>query len=56
MIIRWHGHACFEIRNDHVIVTDPHEFIHDVRSYNSGGPRTEAGNFTLEFVGIKISG
>lgn len=25
MIIRWHGHACFEIRNDHVIVTDPHD-------------------------------
>jgi L-ascorbate metabolism protein UlaG (beta-lactamase superfamily) len=25
MIIRWHGHACFEINNDHVIVTDPHD-------------------------------
>jgi L-ascorbate metabolism protein UlaG (beta-lactamase superfamily) len=25
MIIRWHGHACFEISNDHVIVTDPHD-------------------------------
>jgi L-ascorbate metabolism protein UlaG (beta-lactamase superfamily) len=25
MIIRWHGHACFEISNDHVLVTDPHD-------------------------------
>lgn len=25
MIIRWHGHACFEVSNDHVIVTDPHD-------------------------------
>ncbi len=25
MIIRWHGHACFEISNDHTIVTDPHD-------------------------------
>jgi L-ascorbate metabolism protein UlaG (beta-lactamase superfamily) len=25
MIIRWHGHACFEISNGHTIVTDPHD-------------------------------
>jgi L-ascorbate metabolism protein UlaG (beta-lactamase superfamily) len=25
MIIRWHGHACFEISNGHIIVTDPHD-------------------------------
>jgi L-ascorbate metabolism protein UlaG (beta-lactamase superfamily) len=25
MIIRWHGHACFEVSNNHVIVTDPHD-------------------------------
>ena len=25
MIIRWHGHACFEIGNDITIVTDPHD-------------------------------
>ena len=25
MIIRWHGHACFEISNEHTIVTDPHD-------------------------------
>ncbi len=25
MKIRWHGHACFEINNDHTIVTDPHD-------------------------------
>ncbi|MEA2054417.1 MAG: MBL fold metallo-hydrolase [Candidatus Thermoplasmatota archaeon] len=23
--IRWHGHACFEISNDLIIVTDPHD-------------------------------
>lgn len=25
MRIRWHGHACFEIENQKVIVTDPHD-------------------------------
>jgi len=25
MRIRWHGHACFEIENEQVIVTDPHD-------------------------------
>jgi L-ascorbate metabolism protein UlaG (beta-lactamase superfamily) len=25
MIIRWHGHACFEISNGNTIVTDPHD-------------------------------
>jgi len=25
MRIRWHGHSCFEIENDLVIVTDPHD-------------------------------
>jgi len=25
MIIRWHGHACFEISNGRTIVTDPHD-------------------------------
>jgi len=23
--IRWHGHSCFEISNDHTLVTDPHD-------------------------------
>ncbi len=25
MRIRWHGHACFEIENEKVVVTDPHD-------------------------------
>lgn len=25
MIVRWHGHACFEISNSCTIVTDPHD-------------------------------
>ncbi|MFO8109336.1 MAG: MBL fold metallo-hydrolase [Thermoplasmata archaeon] len=25
MRIRWHGHSCFEVENDHVIITDPHD-------------------------------
>lgn len=25
MKIRWHGHACFEIKNDITIITDPHD-------------------------------
>ncbi|RLF48488.1 MAG: Zn-dependent hydrolase [Thermoplasmata archaeon] len=25
MIIRWHGHACFEVRNKIVLVFDPHD-------------------------------
>jgi len=25
MRIRWHGHSCFEIENNHIIVTDPHD-------------------------------
>ncbi|MFO7792516.1 MAG: MBL fold metallo-hydrolase [Candidatus Saliniplasma sp.] len=25
MRIRWHGHSCFEIENDSVVVTDPHD-------------------------------
>jgi len=23
--IRWHGHSCFEISNEHTLVTDPHD-------------------------------
>ena len=23
--IRWHGHSCFEIKNEKTIVTDPHD-------------------------------
>lgn len=25
MRIRWHGHSCFEIENEQVIITDPHD-------------------------------
>ncbi len=25
MRIRWHGHACFEIENEKILVTDPHD-------------------------------
>ena len=39
-----------------IITSDPNTFTLDRRSYNSGGVRKEAGNFTLEFVGTKISG
>ena len=38
MIIRWHGHACFEISNDHIIVTDPH----DGRSIGIKQPQVKA--------------
>ena len=38
MIIRWHGHACFEISNNHVIVTDPH----DGRSIGIKPPQVKA--------------
>ncbi|WP_455392275.1 MBL fold metallo-hydrolase [[Eubacterium] cellulosolvens] len=38
MIIRWHGHACFEISNHHVIVTDPH----DGRSIGIKPPQVKA--------------
>ena len=34
--IRWHGHACFEIKNDISIVTDPH----DGRSIGIHSPST----------------
>ena len=30
-------------------------FTHDKRSYNSGGPRKEAGSFSLEFTGVQIA-
>jgi L-ascorbate metabolism protein UlaG (beta-lactamase superfamily) len=38
MIIRWHGHACFEISNGHTIVTDPH----DGRSIGIRPPKVKA--------------
>ena len=38
MIIRWHGHACFEIRNNLRIVIDPH----DGRSIGLKTPRLSA--------------
>lgn len=38
MRIRWHGHACFEISNDTVIVTDPH----DGKSIGIAPPRVRA--------------
>ncbi len=38
MIIRWHGHACFEIGNGHTIVTDPH----DGRSLGIRPPKVRA--------------
>ena len=37
MRIRWHGHACFEIENQDVVVTDPH----DGRSIGIKPPRVE---------------
>ncbi len=37
MRIRWHGHACFEIENQEVVVTDPH----DGRSIGIKPPRVE---------------
>ncbi len=38
MIIRWHGHACFEIANDITVVTDPH----DGRSIGIKPPQVKA--------------
>ncbi len=38
MIIRWHGHACFEIRNSFTLVTDPH----DGRSIGIKPPQVKA--------------
>ena len=38
MEIRWHGHACFAIRNDVCVVTDPH----DGRSIGIRPPRVTA--------------
>ena len=38
MKIRWHGHSCFEISNDHTIVTDPH----DGRSIGIKPPQVKA--------------
>ncbi len=37
MRIRWHGHACFEIENEEVVVTDPH----DGKSIGIRPPRVE---------------
>ena len=25
MILRWHGHACFELQSDFTLVVDPHD-------------------------------
>jgi L-ascorbate metabolism protein UlaG (beta-lactamase superfamily) len=36
--IRWHGHACFEIRNDNTLVIDPH----DGKSIGIKVPQVEA--------------
>ncbi len=38
------------------ITSDPHDFINKGRSGNSGGPRFEQGNFTIVFIGVKVSG
>ena len=38
MRIRWHGHACFEVRDDVTLVTDPH----DGRSIGISPPRVKA--------------
>lgn len=38
MLIRWHGHACFEISNGTTIVTDPH----DGKSIGIKAPDVEA--------------
>ncbi|MFW6144812.1 MAG: MBL fold metallo-hydrolase, partial [Candidatus Natronoplasma sp.] len=37
MRIRWHGHACFEIGDDNIIVTDPH----DGKSIGISPPKVE---------------
>ncbi|MFW6196994.1 MAG: MBL fold metallo-hydrolase [Thermoplasmatota archaeon] len=38
MRIRWHGHSCFEIENNQVVVTDPH----DGKSIGIREPNVEA--------------
>jgi L-ascorbate metabolism protein UlaG (beta-lactamase superfamily) len=38
VLVRWWGHACFEVRNSVVIVSDPH----DGRSVNMEPPRVSA--------------
>jgi L-ascorbate metabolism protein UlaG (beta-lactamase superfamily) len=38
VLVRWWGHACFEVRDKVVVVTDPH----DGKSVNMDPPRVKA--------------